>query len=73
MKIIRRIFHICVKPDFHSHLSLAANEIFRTGHAQIGETKRNGRQISFALFTFEVQIFQLLRNFCAAKPIRLLS
>ena len=28
--------------------------------------------ISFALFVFEVQIFQLLRNFLTAKPIRLL-
>ena len=29
--------------------------------------------ISFALFTFEVQTFQLRRNFLTAKPIRLLS
>ena len=30
-------------------------------------------KISFVLFTFEVQIFQLLRNFLPAKPIRFLS
>ena len=30
-------------------------------------------KISFALFVIEVQIFQLLRNFLTAKPIRLLS
>ena len=30
-------------------------------------------KISFALFAFEVQIFQLLPNFFTAKPIRLLS
>ena len=30
-------------------------------------------KIAFALFTLEVQIFQLLRNFLAAKPIRFLS
>ena len=30
-------------------------------------------KISSALFAFEVQIFQLLRNFLTAKPIRLLG
>ena len=52
-----------IKPDFHSCFSLVASEIFRMGHAQSGETNRMGRKISFALFAFEVQIFQLLRNF----------
>ena len=61
------------KPDFHSRFSLVASEIFRMGHAQSGETNRTGRKISFALFAFEVQIFQLPRNFLTAKPIRLLS
>ena len=35
--------------------------------------KRIEQEISFARFAFEVQIFQLLRNFLTAKPIRLLS
>ena len=61
------------KPDFHSRFSLDASEIFRMGHAQSGETNRTGRKISFARFTFEVQLFQLLRNFFTATPIRLLS
>ena len=62
-----------VKPDFHSPLSPVVNEIFHIGHAQIGETNRIGRKISFVLFTFKVQIFQFLRNFLAAKPIGFLS
>ena len=47
-------------PDFHSHFSLVASEIFRIGHAQSGETNRIGRKKSFALFAFDVEIFQLL-------------
>ena len=31
------------------------------------------KKIFFTLFTFEVQIFQLLQTFLTAKPIRLLS
>ena len=62
-----------VKPDFHSRFSLVASEIFRMGHARSVEMNRTGRKVSFALFAFEVQIFQLLRNFLTAKPIRLLS
>ena len=38
------------------------------GHVQNVEKNRTGRKISFALFAFEVQIFQLLRNFLTAKP-----
>ena len=62
-----------LKPDFHSRFSLVASEIFRMGRAHSNETNRTGRKISFALFAFGVQIFQLLRNFFTAKPIRLLS
>ena len=29
---------------------------------QVGETNRIGRNVSFALFTIEVQVFQLLQN-----------
>ena len=33
------LLHLCThNPDFRSHFSLVASEIFRTGHAQIGET-----------------------------------
>ena len=62
-----------VKPDFHSRFSLVASEKFRMGHAQSGETNKQDEKVSFALFAFEVQIFQLLRNFLTAKPIRLFS
>ena len=62
-----------MKPHFHSRFSLLASEIFRMGHAQSGETNRTGGKIPFALWAFEVRIFQLLRNFFTAKPIRLLS
>ena len=64
---------VTLKPDFHSRFSLVANEILRMGHAQSGETNRTGRKMSFVLFAFEIQIFQLPRNFLTAKPIRLLS
>ena len=57
------IFVRRIKPDFHSRFSLVASEIFRMGHAQSRDTNRIGRKISFALFAFEVQIFQLLRSF----------
>ena len=36
-----------VKPDFHSHFSLVAREIFPMGHAQSGETNRIGRKNIF--------------------------
>ena len=36
-----------VKPDFHSRFSLVASEIFRTRHAQSGETNRTGRKNIF--------------------------
>ena len=36
-------------------------------------TEQNRTKKSFALFAFEVQIFQLMRNFLTSKPIRLLS
>ena len=64
---------VTLKPDFHSRFSLVASEIFLMGHAESGETNKKDEKISFALFAFEVQIFQLLRNFLTAKPIRLLS
>ena len=65
---------INVKPDFHSRFSLVASESFRIGHAQSGVKRiEQDEKISFALFAFKVQIFQLLRNFLTAKPIRLLS
>ena len=37
---------------------------------RVVKRKDKDEKISFALFAFEVQIFQLLRNFLAAKPIR---
>ena len=37
------------------------------GHAQYGEINRIGQKISFALFPFEVQIFQVLRNFSCSE------
>ena len=65
-----RIEHLCdTKPDFHSRFSLVASENFRMRHAQSGETNRTDAKMSFALFAFEVEIFQLLRNFLTAKPI----
>ena len=42
-------------------------------YAQSGETNRTGRKNIFRSVHFEVQIFQLLRNFLTAKPIKLLS
>ena len=42
------------------------------GHAQCSETNRMGQKISFAQFAFEFQIFPILRDFVAAKPIRLI-
>ena len=62
-----------VASDFRSRFSLVTSELFRIGHAQSGKTNRTGRKITFALFAFEVQIFQLLRNFLTAKPIRFVS
>ena len=62
-----------VKADFHSHISLVDSEIFRIGHAQIVKPIKSDGKISFTLFIYEVQIFQLLRNSLAAKPIRFLS
>ena len=62
-----------IKPDFHSRFSLVASEIFRIRHAQSGETNGTGRKISFALFVFEVQIFNFCKIFLQQKPIRLLS
>ena len=61
------------KPDLHSRFSLVASEILLMGHVQSGETNRTGRKISFALFAFEVQLFQLLLNFQTAKPDFFLS
>ena len=36
-----------IKPDFHSHFSLVANEILRIENAQSGETNRIGRKNIF--------------------------
>ena len=36
-----------IKPDFHSRFFFVASEIFRTGHAQGGETNRTGRKNIF--------------------------
>ena len=41
------------------------------GHAQSGETNKTERKDIFRSVRIEVQIFQLLRNFLTAKPIRL--
>ena len=60
-----------IKPDFHSRFSLVASENFRMGHAQSGETNKTERKNIFRSVRIEVQIFQLLRNFLTAKPIRL--
>ena len=59
-----------LKPDFTRAFCLSPAKIFV---CSMGETNGAGRKISFALFAFEVQIFQLLRNFLTAKPIRLLE
>ena len=37
------------------------------GHAQYGEINRIGQKVSFSLFPFEVQIFQVLRNFSCSE------
>ena len=59
------------KPDFHSRFSLVASENFSMGHAQSGETNKTERKNIFRSVRIKVQIFQLLRNFLTAKPIRL--
>ena len=60
-----------LKPDFHSRFSLVASENFLMGHAQSGEVNKTERKNIFRSVRIEVQIFQLLRNFLKAKPIRL--
>ena len=64
-----------------SCLSLISTHVFRLSPAKffawdmrrvLKRIEQDGK-ISFVLFTFEIQIFQLLRNFLTAKPIRLLS
>ena len=55
----KKVKHV-LKSDFYSHPSSVTSEIVRTGPAQICETNRIG---SFALFAFEVQIFQLCEIF----------
>ena len=60
-----------VKPDFQSRLSPA--KFFAWDMRRVVKRIEQDEKISFALFAFEVQIFQLLRNFLTAKPIRLLS
>ena len=62
---------VFIKPDFHSRFSLVASENFRMRHAQSGETNKTGRKNIFRSVRIQVQIFQLLRNFLTAKPIRL--
>ena len=47
-------------------------KINKTLPKSIERTLESNEKIFFALFTFEVQIFQLLQNFLAAKPIRFL-
>ena len=64
---------ICsLKPDFHSCFSLVTSEIFVWDMRRVVKRIEQDEKISSALFAFEVQIFQLLRNFLTAKPIRLL-
>ena len=48
-------------------------KFFAWGMRRVVKRIEQDEKISFALFTFEVQIFQLLRNFLTAKPIRFLS
>ena len=57
-----------VKLDFHSRFSLVAREMRR-----VVKRIEQDEKTSFALFAFEVQIFQLLRNILTVKTIRLLS
>ena len=41
------LYHLLLKPDFHSLFSLVESEISRMGHAQSGETNRIGRKNIF--------------------------
>ena len=65
--------YVLRKPDFHSHLSPVASVIFVLNMRKLVKSVESDEKISFALFTFEVQIFQLLRKFLASKPIRFLA
>ena len=38
---------VTLKPDFHSHISLVASDVFRMRHAQSSETSRSGRKNIF--------------------------
>ena len=58
--------------DFYVHPSPVATENFTWDICNVVKQK-NPTKISFAQFAFEVQTFQLLQNFLAAKPMRLLS
>ena len=55
----------------HTFRKSPANFFARDMRRVVKQTDQD-EKISFALFAFEVQIFQLLRNFLSAKPIRVL-
>ena len=48
-----------IKPDFHSHLSPVTSEIFCICTCKLVKPTESEEKISFTLFTFEVQIFQM--------------
>ena len=48
-------------------------KIFALDMGKLMNPVESDKKFTFALFTFEVQIFQLLQSFHAAKSIRLLS
>ena len=68
-------------PTNFASLSLISTHAFRLSLAKffawdmrrVVKRIEKEEKISFALFAFEVQIFQLLQNFLTAKPIRLSS
>ena len=66
------IWHMAYsEPDFHSFRLLPV-KFFAKDMRNVVKPTGSDEKMSFAEFAFEVQIFQLLRNFFAAKPIRLL-
>ena len=78
-KLANRWFSLCLPK--RDTLSLISTHAFCLPPAKflawdmlrvVKQTEQN-KKISSALFAFEVQIFQLLRNSLKAKPVRLLS
>ena len=63
--------HCVLIQHFHSKAWFPLR-LFAWDMCRVVKRTEQDEKISFALFTFEVQIFQRLRNFLAAKPIRFL-